>query len=129
MIALPPPALIAAADKPKAEVWSLEQLRIERATDPAKVEKLADAHSLKQAVDILDRLGVPFIHASATLHPDSLPADVRTQIAALPQGEPFVLPDGKFISINVIVGRTPPSALSPPLAAIGRVPKPLVGLA
>jgi peptidyl-prolyl cis-trans isomerase C len=112
MIALPPPAIVWAAkdDAPQPEVWALEQLRIDGATDAAKVDKLADAHSLKQAIAILDKLNVPFVHATATLHADKLPSNIRTQIAALPQGEPFVLPDGKYISINVIVGRTPPPA-------------------
>ncbi len=87
----------------------LDQLRIERSTDSAKVDQLAAAHSLKQAMDILKQQHVPYVQARATLRPDKLPADVRAQIVALPAGEPFVLPDGDFISINVIVGRTPPS--------------------
>lgn len=107
---LPVMMRVAQDEAPKPEVWTLDQLRIDRVTESAKVDQLAAAHTLDQAMDILKRQHVPFVQARATLRPGSLPTDVRAQIAALPPGEPFVLPDGDFISINVIVGRTPPPA-------------------
>ncbi len=112
MIALQPPVMmwIVQDEAPKPEVWTLDQLRIDRATESAKVDQLAAAHTLKQAMDILKQAHVPYVQARATLRPGNLPADISAQIAALPPGEPFVLPDGDFISINVIVGRTPPPA-------------------
>lgn len=102
---------VARAGVPPVEIWQLDQLRISDSVDDKVRKAIEPAHSLDAAIAALKSLGVHYLRTKAVL-PDRLPDKVRGDILALPAGEPFVLPEGGFISISVIVGRKlPPGAV------------------
>ena len=99
------------------EVWNLDQLRIPPETEEAKLKALEPAHSLDAAIEILKKQGIRYERLRAVIVPDRLPEKLRADILALPEGEPFVLPENGFISISVLVSRKlPPGTVrwSPP---------------
>lgn len=108
-----PIALAQDGAQPDAEVWQLDQVRVPTDTDPKKLEGLVPLHSLDAVIDYLKKQGIHFERTRAGMLPDRLPEKVRADILALPQGEPFILPEADFISISVLIGRKlPPGAVS-----------------
>jgi len=105
---------------PAVEVWQVDQVRIPRNTPPRVLKALEPDHSLAAVKKRLATLGVPFTTGRVTFVPDRMPAELRKQVAELPEGEPFVIPERNWLSINVVVGRRLPAdmvRLTPSLSA------------
>lgn len=104
----PAAAVQGKAGAPAVEIWRVDQLRVARDTDPAKLKAIEPDHSLAAVMARLKALGVPFTRQQVEVVPGRLPPQLEAEIANLPAGEPFVLPEPDFISISVIVGRRLP---------------------
>ena len=85
----------------------LDQIRFPMPADPTKLRALEADHSMDAVAATLKGLGVDFERVPATLDSSQLPPTVMTRIAALPAGEPFMVPDGGLVSVSVVNGRLP----------------------
>jgi len=91
---------------PQSGSIRLDQVRFE--AGPELVKKLSilkPDHDMGAVIRHLVELGIAFERSPVTLDLAALPPDLVKAIAALPKGEPFVLPTGKMITVNVVVGR------------------------
>jgi len=82
--------------------YTLNQIIFAPPSDPAVVKQLEPAHSLDAIAAILTAAHVPFARGVGNLDSAAIPAEVATKIAALPPGEPFLLPDNGRIVASVI---------------------------
>lgn len=89
------------------EQISLDQVRFPAPTDVSKLKVLEKDHTLDAVGQTLTGMGIKFERSQVGLDSGSVPTDIMTKINALPQGEPFVIPQPGFITVNVILSRKP----------------------
>lgn len=69
-----------------------------------KLGILEPDHDMEAVIAHLRGLGIAFERSPVVLDLAKLPPDLAKLIKGLPKGEPFVLPTGRTITINVVVG-------------------------
>lgn len=82
--------------------YQLDQIVFQGANDPALQAKLKPAKTLAEVESVLNSAGIKFQRGSAQLDTAMLPPEIATRIAALPPGEPFLVPQNGQIVVNVI---------------------------
>lgn len=82
--------------------YQLDQLIFTAANDPALQAKLKPVKTLPEVESVLTSSGIKFKRGSAQLDSAMLPAPIASRIAALPPGEPFVVPQNGQIVVSVI---------------------------
>lgn len=89
------------------EALTLDQIRFATPADVSKLKVLEKDHSLDAVGQTLTGLGIKFERSQVGLDTGSVPSDVMAKINKLPAGEPFVVPQPAFMTVNVILGRKP----------------------
>lgn len=84
--------------------YQLDQLMFQAAADPALEAKLKPARTLPQVEAVLKAEGIQFQRGTSQLDTAQLPPQIAARIAALPPGEPFVVPQNGQVVVNVIRG-------------------------
>lgn len=87
--------------------FALDQLVIDVPSDPKRLKSLEDAHSLDEVAARLTSMGITFAKGKGTLDSATVNPDILKRIEALPAGEPFIVPQGNKLLINVITGAQP----------------------
>ena len=82
--------------------YQLDQIAFPATSDQALAAKLKDAKTMAAVEAALKGSNVAFQRGTATLDTASIPPQAAAQIAALPAGEPFVVPQGGQVVVNVI---------------------------
>lgn len=91
----------------KREIWQLDQLQFPAPKDAATQAKLTGAHSLDDIAKIISASGSQVTRTKTKIDTAIFPHDIYTKVAALPAGEPFIIPGGDRTVASVIVGREP----------------------
>jgi peptidyl-prolyl cis-trans isomerase C len=86
---------------------SLDQVRFATPADVTKLKVLEKDHTLDAVGQTLTGMGIKFERSQVGLDSGSVPTDIMKKIDGLPQGEPFVIPQPGFITVNVILSRKP----------------------
>lgn len=96
----------------KREIWSLDQLSYPTPTDPVVRKRIADAHTMDALIGALTQSGISFMRGKNKISSASIPHELYVRLAALPSGEPFIVPAGNRSVANLIVSReaSPPTA-------------------
>lgn len=92
----------------QGEIWDLDQVRVAKDVPEAKLNALQPDHSLDAVIKTLSGMGIAYKRVHARILADKLPPKLKEALLALPQGEPFVMPDEDFWSISVILARQLP---------------------
>lgn len=87
--------------------YVLDQLVFPQPSDMAVVKSLQPAHSLDAIAAILTAKGIAFQRGNGQLDSGMLPPEVASRIAALPAGEPFLIPDNGRLVASVIKSAEP----------------------
>jgi EpsD family peptidyl-prolyl cis-trans isomerase len=83
--------------------YQLDQVVFQAAgSDPALANKLKPAKTLAEVETVLKGAGVQFQRGTAQLDTAALPPVIAARIAALPPGEPFLVPQNGQMVVNVI---------------------------
>lgn len=99
----------------KREVWSLDQLQYETPRDPAVQAKILQTKTLQQLATVLTESRIAFQRGRNQLNSALIPTEMYPKLAALPAGEPFIVPNGGRSIASAIVAREP-APLSGPAA-------------
>jgi peptidyl-prolyl cis-trans isomerase C len=86
-------------------VYQLDRIQFPMPENPEPLSALEDAHSMDAVAAKLDELGIKFNRGPAALDSAKLNPTVLQRILALPQGEPFILPEGNLATVAVITGQ------------------------
>ena len=89
------------------EQWNLEQLLYPTPADPGVQQRIAATRSLEELAAVLTRAGVNFQRMRNRIDTAVVPTDMYRRIAALPAGEPFIVPAGGRSVASVIVSKEP----------------------
>ena len=87
---------------------ALDQIRFATPADPARLfAGLKEVHTIDGVADYLGKQGVKFVHTPASLDTAAIPPGLLKAINGVGAGEPFVIPTGPTVTINVVTGRKP----------------------
>jgi hypothetical protein len=67
------------------------------------IAKMGPLHTLAAIEDLLKAGRIPFSWRVGEISTDKIPPELTRQIAVLPRGEPFILPQGGAVLIAVIL--------------------------
>lgn len=84
--------------------YQLDQIVFPGTKDAALIQKLSAAKTMGDIESALNAAGVPFQSGKNAIDTAALPPQVAAQIAALPPGEPFLVPQNGQIIASVIRG-------------------------
>lgn len=87
--------------------YTLDQIVFPQPSDMSVVKDLQPAHSLEAIAQILTAKGIQFQRGNGQVDSGMLPPEVATRIAALPEGEPFLIPDNGRLVASVIKSAEP----------------------
>ena len=99
------------------QILSLDQIRFPAPQNPDLLKKLAPTKTMAQVVAVLDAEGLKYERGTTAMDTARIPPQLAAQIREVPAGEPFVLPAGGLILVNLVTGSRaaplPPEAIRP----------------
>ena len=93
-------------------MYTVDRIQFAIPADMARLKTLEDDHSMAAVAAKLASLGIKFERGPAKMDSAQLGQQRMEQILALPEGEPFVIPENGMVTVAVITGETPVPANS-----------------
>lgn len=87
-------------------IFTVDRIQFPMPSDTTKLNALKDDHSMDAVAATLQRLGIQFTRGGAQMDSAQLGQVRLNQIRAMPEGEPFVIPEGGLVTVAVITGAT-----------------------
>lgn len=87
-------------------ILNVDRIQFPMPADANKLRALEDDHSMDEVAASLRQMGIQFSRGGAQMDSAQLGQDRLTRIRALPDGEPFVIPEGGVVTVAVITGET-----------------------
>ena len=100
------------------KMYVVDRIQFAIPSDMAQLKALESAHSMEEVAGKLNGLGIKFERSPAKMDSAQLGQQRLDQILALPEGEPFVIPESGMVTVAVITGETPITTSSGEMAAI-----------
>jgi EpsD family peptidyl-prolyl cis-trans isomerase len=85
----------------------VDQIRFAMPADARKLQRLQDDHTLDAVAATLREMGMQFERGVAQIDSAELGQERLNRIRALPEGEPFVIPQGGIVTVSVITREEP----------------------
>jgi peptidyl-prolyl cis-trans isomerase C len=89
------------------ETWDLDQVQYLTPKDPGIAAEIQKTKTIDQIIAVLQNHKIEFKRQKNRLDTAIVPPDLYGKLAALPQGEPFVVPVGDRSVASAVVGREP----------------------
>jgi peptidyl-prolyl cis-trans isomerase C len=88
-------------------MFTVDRIQFRPPADPASLRALESDHSMDAVATRLRQMGIEFTRDQAQLDSAQLGQDRVNRIRALPEGEPYVIPEGGGVTVLVITGSSP----------------------
>ncbi len=85
-------------------IYALDRIQFPMPSDPNTLRALQPIHTMQGVVETLNGLNIKFARSAAQMDSAQVPKEAMERIAALPAGEPFVVPQNGVITVSVITG-------------------------
>ena len=92
------------------KMYTVDRIQFAIPADMARLKTLEDDHSMEAVATKLNGLGIKFERSPAKMDSAQLGEQRLQQILALPDGEPFVIPENGLVTVAVITGEAPVAA-------------------
>ncbi|WP_339693384.1 hypothetical protein [uncultured Parasphingorhabdus sp.] len=92
------------------KVFTIDRIQFPLPGNMEQLKSLEDDHSMTDVAAKLDKLGIKYQRGAAKMDSAQLGQKRLDQIKALPEGEPFVIPENGMVTVAVITGESPVSA-------------------
>lgn len=89
------------------KMYVVDRIQFALPSDMKQLKVLESAHSMAEVADKLNSLGIRFERGAAKMDSAQLGQQRLDQILALPDGEPFVIPENGMVTVAVITGESP----------------------
>lgn len=89
------------------KMYVVDRIQFALPSDMKQLKILESAHSMAEVADKLNSLGIRFERGAAKMDSAQLGQQRLDQILALPDGEPFVIPENGMVTVAVITGESP----------------------
>ena len=87
-------------------IYTVDRIQFPIPSDANKLRELEDDHSMDAVAATLRQMEIQFTRAPAQIDSAQLGQERLNRILALPEGEPFVIPEGGVVTVAVITGET-----------------------
>lgn len=88
------------------KVFTIDRIQFPFPDSMEQLKSLEDDHSMAAVAAKLDKLGIKFQRGTAKMDSAQLGQKRLDQIKALPDGEPFVIPENGLVTVAVITGES-----------------------
>lgn len=88
-------------------IFAVDRIQFPLPSDIESLKALENEHSMNAVAARLRQMGVEFTRGEAAMDSAQLGQARLDRIRALPEGEPFVIPEGGMVTVAVITGGTP----------------------
>ena len=88
-------------------MYVVDRIQFALPADMSKLKSLETAHSMEAVAAQLNSLGIKFERGPAKMDSAQLGQQRLNQILALPNGEPFVIPENGMVTVAIITGESP----------------------
>lgn len=85
-------------------IFTLDRIQFPMPEDLSRLQVLEDDHSMEEVAATLNRLNIEFSRGPAQMDSLRLGPERLERVRALPEGEPFVLPENGLVTVAVITG-------------------------
>ena len=89
------------------KMYVVDRIQFALPSDMKQLKVLESAHSMAEVAGKLNSLGIRFERGAAKMDSAQLGQQRLDQILALPDGEPFVIPENGMVTVAVITGESP----------------------
>lgn len=89
------------------KMFVVDRIQFPIPADMARLKTLENDHSMEAVAAKLTSLGIKFERGPAKMDSAQLGQQRLEQILALPEGEPFVIPENGMVTVAVITGESP----------------------
>ena len=89
------------------KMYIVDRIQFGLPSDMAQLKTLESANSMAEVATTLTGLGIKFERGAAKMDSAQLGQQRLDQIMALPDGEPFVIPENGLVTVAVITGESP----------------------
>jgi EpsD family peptidyl-prolyl cis-trans isomerase len=87
--------------------YALDQIIFAQPTDSKIIDEFKPAHTLDAVAAVLTARKIPFTRGKGQLDSGAIPPEMAVRIAALPAGEPFLVPESGRVVASVITSVEP----------------------
>jgi EpsD family peptidyl-prolyl cis-trans isomerase len=87
-------------------LYRLDRIQFPVPGDTAPLQALEDDHTMDEVAATLRQLGIEFTRGEGGLDSARINPEVLNRILSLPDGEPFILPEGPNVTVAVITGES-----------------------
>lgn len=99
------------------QILSIDQVRFPPPQNPDFMKQLAATKTMPDVIAVLGRAGIKYERGTTAMDTARIPPQLAAQIRNVPPGEPFVLPAGNLLLVNLVTGSQPaplpPEAVRP----------------
>jgi peptidyl-prolyl cis-trans isomerase C len=88
-------------------ILTVDRIQFAMPSDANKLRALEGDHSMDAVAASLGEMGIQFSRGAAQVDSAVLGQERLNRIRALPEGEPFVIPENGMVTVAVITGETP----------------------
>jgi hypothetical protein len=88
------------------KMYIVDRIQFAIPSDMVQLKTLESAHSMEAVASKLNSLGIKFERGAAKMDSAQLGQQRLDQILALPDGEPFVIPENGMVTVAVITGES-----------------------
>jgi peptidyl-prolyl cis-trans isomerase C len=88
-------------------MFTLDRIQFRTPADPASLRALESDHSMDAVAARLRQMGIEFTRDQAQLDSAQFGQDRVNRILGLPEGEPFMFPEGGGVTVAAIIGSSP----------------------
>jgi EpsD family peptidyl-prolyl cis-trans isomerase len=85
-------------------IYQLDRIQFPIPADTKPLQAIKDDHSMDAVATRLNSLGIKFQRSAGGLDSAQIPPQVLARIKALPDGEPFAIPQGRLMTVAVVTG-------------------------
>jgi EpsD family peptidyl-prolyl cis-trans isomerase len=100
------------------KMYVVDRIQFRLPADMTQLKTLESAHSMEEVSAKLNGLGIKFERGPAKMDSAQLGQQRLDQILALPEGEPFVIPENGMVTVAVITGESPIAGNSGDMSAM-----------
>lgn len=87
-------------------IYALDRIQFAIPSNPEQLRQLESAHSMDAVAAKLEELNIDFSRGPGQMDSAQVGQELLGRILALPDGEPFILPEGGAVTVAVITGET-----------------------
>lgn len=88
-------------------IFTVDRIQFPLPSDVGSLKALENEHSMDAVAERLREMGIEFNRGEAAMDSAQLGQARLDRIRSLPEGEPFVIPEGGLVTVAVITGGTP----------------------